>query len=63
MLRSETGINGGPRELKVISKRPISYSSGLMQILIDIPEEEITLLDRLSEDRHISREELVRTAI
>jgi len=34
-----------------------------MQTLIDIPEEEITLLDKLSEDRRISREELVRTAI
>lgn len=34
-----------------------------MQTLIDIPEADITLLDRLSKDRQISRDELVRTAL
>ena len=34
-----------------------------MQTLIDIPEANITLLDKLSEDRQISRDELVRTAV
>ncbi len=34
-----------------------------MQTLIDIPEPNITLLDKLSEDRQVSRDELVRTAV
>lgn len=34
-----------------------------MQTLIDIPEADLTLLDRLSRDRQITRDELVRAAV
>jgi metal-responsive CopG/Arc/MetJ family transcriptional regulator len=34
-----------------------------MQTVIDIPEEEITRLDKLSQERQVPREELVRAAI
>lgn len=34
-----------------------------MQTLIDIPEEDLTRLDELSEDRQVPRDELVRTAL
>ena len=34
-----------------------------MQILIDIPEEDVAFLDKLSEDRQVPRDELVRTAV
>ena len=34
-----------------------------MQTVIDIPEDEISLLNQLSENRKVSRDELVRAAI
>ena len=34
-----------------------------MQMLIDIPEADLTLLDKLSQDRQVSRDELVRVAV
>ena len=34
-----------------------------MQTLIDIPEEDLTRLDKLSEDRQVPRDELVRTSV
>ncbi|MDQ2925942.1 MAG: ribbon-helix-helix domain-containing protein, partial [Acidobacteriota bacterium] len=34
-----------------------------MQTTVDIPEEQVGQLDTLSRSRHISRDELVRTAI
>ena len=34
-----------------------------MQILVDIPEAELTMTDKLSQDRQITRDELVRVAL
>jgi predicted transcriptional regulator len=34
-----------------------------MQTVIDIPEHEISLLQKLSEERKVSRDEIVRNAI
>jgi len=34
-----------------------------MQTIIDIPEHEMSLLEKLSEERKVSREQIVRTAI
>ncbi len=34
-----------------------------MQTLIDIPEEDLTRLDKLSEDRQVPRDKLVRDAV
>ncbi len=34
-----------------------------MQTLIDIPEADLTLLDRLSQARQITRDEIVRAAV
>jgi metal-responsive CopG/Arc/MetJ family transcriptional regulator len=34
-----------------------------MQTLIDIPEEDLTQLDQLSETRNVPREEIIRAAV